>query len=247
MWENTNNKPKLTMEKITETLIDDLLARFVANDNDRRIPWIISPYIVGEYVCATNSYQIIRISKEYLSAAKEKEYKKNVAEKNIDWPDFKERNKVTIDQIKETIDRIPIIEYIEKEEIETECPECNGYGEVIWTYTSDNGEEFERRFECPVCDGNGGITEYREIKTGKTGPQDDYLIKIKDLYIQAKDFIKIYEALKRCEVSEIKIGINFDEQRILFHITNDIEIMAASIICNPYEDDFLELKLGPII
>ena len=247
MGKNINNKKRNEMKKITEAMINDLLAIFVANEKDWRAPWLIGPYIVGEYVCATNSYQIIRISKEYLSAAKEKEYKKNVAEKNIDWPDFKERNKVTIDQIKEAIDRIPIIEYIKKEEIETKCPECNGYGEVIWTYTSDNGEEFEREFECPVCDGNGEITEYREIKTGKTRPQDDYLIKIKDLYIKAKDFIKIYEVLKRCEVSEIKIGIDFDEQRILFHITNDIEIMAASIICNPYEDDFLELKLGPII
>lgn len=236
------------MEKITETLIDDLLTMFVANDNDRRVPWIIGPYIVGDYVCATNSYQIIRISKEYLSAAKEKEYKKNFAEKNIDWPDFKERNKVTIDQIKEAIDRIPIIEYIEKEEIETECPECNGSGEVIWTYTSDNGEEFERRFECPVCDGNGEITEYREIKTGKTGPQDDYLIKIKDLYIKAKDLIKIYEALKRCGANEVEIGTNFEEFRVLFHITNDIEIMAASILCNPApKEDFLELELGSII
>lgn len=234
------------MEKITETLIDDLLMMFTADDGDI-MPWTIEPYIMEGYVCATNRFQIIRINKDYLSAAKEEEYKKNIAEKNIDWPDFKERNKVTIGKIKEAIDRIPIIEYIEKEEIETECPECNGSGEVVWTYTTDNGEEFEREFECPVCEGYGDKIEFKEIKTGETGPQDDYLIKIKDLYIKAKDFIKIYKALKRCEVNEIKIGIDFDEKRILFHITNDIEIMAASIICNPYEDDFLELKLGPII
>lgn len=232
------------MKKITNSLINDLLAIFVANDNDRRVPWIIGPYIMGEYVCATNSYQIIRISKEYLSAAKEKEYKKNVAEKDIVWPDFKERHKVTIGQIKEAIERIPVIEEVEKEEIETECPECNGRGEVTWTYTTDNGEEFERRFECPVCDGNGEITEYREIKTGKIGPQLDYIIKIKDIYISAKAFIKIYEALKRCDANEVEIGTNFEEFRVLFHITNDIEIMAASILCDPApKEDFLELEL----
>lgn len=241
---NINNKQKVTMEKMTRSLINDLLSMFVSKDNDRRTPWIIGPYIVGEYVCATNSYQIIRISKEYLSAAKEKEYKKNVAEKDIVWPDFKERNKVTIGQIKEAIERIPLIEEVEKEEIETECPECNGSGEVTWTYTADNGEEFERRFECPVCDGNGEITEHREIKTGKTGPQLDYIIKIKDIYINAKAFIKIYEALKRCDANQVEIGTNFEDHRVLFHVTNDIEIMAASIMCDPApKDQFLELEL----
>ena len=232
------------MEKMTRSLINDLLSMFVSKDNDRRTPWIINPYIEEEYVCATNSYQIIRINKEYLSAAKEKEYKKNIAEKNIVWPDFKERNKVTIGQIKEVIDRIPIIEYVEKEEIETECPECNGNGYVNWTYTTDNGEEFERRFECPVCDGNGEIIEQREIKTGKTGPQLDYMIKIKDIYINAKAFITIYEALKRCDTNEVEIGTIFEEGRVLFHVTNDIEIMAASIMWDPApKEDFLEFEL----
>ena len=68
---------------------------------------------------------------------------------------------------------------------EIECKECEGEGEVEWTYKYHTED-----FDCPVCNGSGIEQKAAYDKTGNKVVGKS-LVKIKDAYFDAKLFQRI--------------------------------------------------------
>ena len=137
--------------------------------------YLTKPFMIGEYVYASDARRIIRINAGLLKG----EYPgdnipKNVRvgiDKYVSIPINCSKD-VTAGQLERVLASIPQID----EEVmdETECPDCNGSGEVEWYYNAINGTEYSDYDECPVCDGSG--TVIMSHKTGRKIPDYDKTI-----------------------------------------------------------------------
>lgn len=82
---------------------------------------------------------------------------------------------------------------------EITCPDCEGEGEVNFTFQSRNGNIYEHQDECPVCDGKGKIPNtYRQF-------DDEAVITIIDHHYRAKILWRLMSFMKAAETGSIKI------------------------------------------
>lgn len=58
--------------------------------------------------------------------------------------------------------RNEIQKYVYTQVHEIECKECDGVGEVEYTYEALNGETYTKYCTCPICDGNGTLLSQNE-------------------------------------------------------------------------------------
>ena len=68
----------------------------------------------------------------------------------------------SIQSIRDEIYKLPQVDEYDYKE----CSECDGSGEVEYTYESKSGRDYEIDYDCPKCGGNGDF----KTKTGKMIP-----------------------------------------------------------------------------
>ena len=93
---------------------------------------------------------------------------------------------VRLESIERALQDCPQVE----KTITTICDECDGGGEVWWTYKDKHGERHDKDWDCPICYGEG-------IKSRGTGQfhADPYsILKLGEAYFRAE----YIEKLKRC-------------------------------------------------
>ena len=81
------------------------------------------------------------------------------------------------------------------------CPECEGSGEVKYSYTCKNGTTYKEEYDCPVCDGNG------EQYSDKYNP-NPVVFQFNKTFIRLSLFIPIIEAAKLLKEKEISLTHN---------------------------------------
>ena len=115
---------------------------------------------------------------------------------------------ITSDELQSVIDGIPKI--FVYNDVEENCPECNGEGKVTAEYWANHkNEDGERYFEfdvdCPICEGTGTIivskiTDERVINKNAVITFNGF-----NRYYTADKLLKLQEAMKIFDVDKSKI------------------------------------------
>lgn len=133
---------------------DFLLNLFTANDDIR--PAMMFPNLKDGIVYATDAHVLITIPEEELSLKYETNEKYPNAEKTI--LDTERENSILRKSIKV---KVPdMLKELTKaricsDKLQIKCNECEGSGEVEFSYLSKMNKYYYDDFECPVCEGKG--------------------------------------------------------------------------------------------
>lgn len=126
----------------------DQILRMYTGDDELR-PWMMKPFLLGEFVYATNAIKIIRIPKSKCKATYEELGDRYTGHDSITRI-FREANTIAGFSVKHLNDLIRSAPMDPTVDWET-CGHCDGQGE--WT----NEDETEL-IRCKMCNGDGEIT-----------------------------------------------------------------------------------------
>lgn len=194
--------------------------------------YLTKPFMIGEYVYASDARHIIRIDAGLLKG----EYPGDNVPENIVAAIRKYslipidcKREVTARQLERALASIPQID----EEVmdETECPDCNGSGEVEWYYNAFNGTEYSDYDECPVCDGSG--TVIMSHKTGRKIPDYDKTIGFFGLFNVKGDSVRaLLDTMNLLGIDKALLLVA-TENISVFVIDKGITVYIANVIGKP--------------
>ena len=107
-----------------------------------------------------------------------------------------------------------------------ECEECEGSGEVEWTYTDLENNTYELTSDCPVCDGEGE-TEGVFENTGFMMPTEDSTVRIGKSFFRGIEAQKLLWTMEYFNVD--KAEFSESEKSISVTLNNGVEIAIASL------------------
>lgn len=189
------------MEKPSKFKI--VLNEYVAGENsEMHLPWKSD-----EWVLACSGSECIRIKADLVPSV-------NRSMKAVS-PDFPQRVSPTTVKVAE------LRQFIEKGEMGDEynsktCKECEGAGEVTWTYKNN-----EKEFDCPKCNGHG---EHR-WKTGQKHPIGFRLISAYGMTFKAGVLFRIVRIAEFLQLDEIRLETYPDRKFMIVDI-GDFELMT---------------------
>ena len=167
----------------------ELLKEFCGKDELR--PLLEAPFYNTKYnkVWCTNGHVLIEINPKILT----RKYPKD--ELRFSELESPCKKKLTIEAINKALDECPKVdeEIVVSEEVK--CKECEGYREVTWEYTDNDGRTHELEAECPICYGKGYIIPEKTKKTGRKVPKDDAIISIGNASFFARNVNKLKFAM----------------------------------------------------
>ena len=111
-----------------------------------------------------------------------------------------------------------------------ECEECEGSGEVEWTYTDLENNTYELTSDCPVCDGEGE-TEGVFENTGFMMPTEDSTVRIGKSFFRGIEAQKLLWTMEYFNVDKAEFSTSANS--ISFTLNNGVEIAVAPL--EPYE------------
>lgn len=148
---------------------------------DELRPVFDEPFIVGEYVYATDSRYLIMTDKKLINFDVKNQYNKFTREKMESIiPKTTKLKKLDIDL--NYFESLKTADEYENHEKRMNCDECDGFGVVDWEYNN-----YTREDDCPVCYGTGGRDESKMVKTGRK-TYIDCRVKISDAYFDIHIF-----------------------------------------------------------
>lgn len=140
---------------------------------------------------------------------------------------------IPISAIEEAMKELPMIAEtrIEKGD-EIKCPECDGTGEVTWTYEDEDGNEYEMDADCPVCDGTGRTDEEKEVPTGRMIPEKNTSVDIAGIRYEAKYIKSVIDGLRLLGFDSIRQVHRTQEGANVFEVTAGVEVQIAPLFKN---------------
>lgn len=179
----------------------EILQLFVSHSGDADSP-VRFPTIYADFAAATDRNALVFFPADLLP----KGTTFPVQERR--FPDFSQflelaedcETEIDLEKLKALVDLCPMEEDFDENQAETGCDECEGYGEVRFTYEDSHGGDHEIDAECPICDGEGKVRELALTPNGK-------MIRSRDYYLQLGDaFLAIWLAEKLLKVQELVGG-----------------------------------------
>lgn len=200
---------------MTEQQTKDLLQSFCATDDIR--PKLAAPFTSHGKVCASDTRNAIIIDSELVPWASEyaqrEEFGKVLLDiaHNYNW-------RITLADVNDAVSKIPLAD----EEIDNRetCPECDGYGEVEWSYEDKDLHTHHEYHECPVCDGSGYIG--RIVKSGKQILDDRYPIAIGLFVVASETLLLIKRTMEAVGVTEATIKAMYCNSPCKIQMTDGI-------------------------
>lgn len=172
------------------------------------------PFYREGFVYATNRTIMVRVPYRDL----ERLY--DTVEKPKNLPKFPEPTcdiELPISMLVETLKSIPKCEERRVEGKAAECDECEGSGEVEWTYEDSDGEEHQKNFDCPICNGYGKVKTknfYREWRytsiNGVAFRNNELIIMAQAAHDLGLDSIKISHLPESCSPARFQLQHNID-------------------------------------
>lgn len=139
---------------------------------------------------------------------------------------------LSVETLKNAIDRIPIVDY---EEIE--CDECAGTGIVSFEYRAGNGVLYSKDCDCPICSGDGFSRRY-----GVKSHDKSYAIEFCDVLFKQKYIKILYEALSALGIDKIPYLIQKDEKKLTLK-NEDYTIILMGMQKNLLGDPYKTIKI----
>ena len=138
-----------------------LLALFYDSDHFRE--QIKAPFLSDGYVCATETHRLIMIKPEICNG----DYKPNNLHvlKVLNPHDIDIT--LTLAKLKKAVGRVASEKEMKTIRPAIKCKDCDGDGEVEWSYEDKDGYTHEEYHTCPICNGSGNSSPAREEPTGR--------------------------------------------------------------------------------
>lgn len=175
---------------------------------------IKKPFYRDGFVYATNRMILVRVPYRDL----ERLY--DTVDKPTNLPQFPEPTcdiELPISVLVETFKTIPKVEELRVEGKAAECDECEGRGEVEWTYEDSDGEEHQRYFECPICNGRGKVKTkefYREWRytsiNGIAFRNNELMIIAEAAHDLGLSTIRVLHLPESCSAARFQLEPNID-------------------------------------
>jgi len=222
----------------------EILQMFVGQDDLR--PAMTVPNIGNEYASATDAHALVFFDKSLLP--ENTVFETDFGEK-LKYPDIQRfieledicNNRLDLQKVNDIISKCPLIEDFDEEEKEDTCNECDGSGEVTYTYEDSKYKDHELDGECPICEGFGKCTQTIEKPNGK-------MVKNNEYYLQCGiSYLSVFMIEKLLKVQQIIGGdisiINqtYPNKEILFKV-GDIKVLIMPLM----RDEVSEYCLGNI-
>lgn len=149
---------------------EEILQLFVSKEDFRE--WMKTPFLVGNKAVATDAHFLVAVP----------EWNGNYEQSNkaaSAYPMFVDfRKEYSIEQFKDAIAQVPLVDGFDEEIKVDECDECNGEGEVEFEYYA-NGKYYYHDADCPVCEGEGQTEVTKQIPNGTKVPDSTKQIRIR--------------------------------------------------------------------
>jgi len=194
-----------------------------------------APYTSGGYTIATNEKIYIAVEKSMGYPEQEKYNLLHILE---------ERTKshiVTKEKIEAELKKIPLVDVMTEKEMV--CPECNGEGEVLWSYFANDGTEYEETHDCPVCEGSGKI--YKEMPTSRKEHDPKELVKISNAMYIADRLFLLHDIMEIVGVEDVTFLCCHKQKASVIRINDKITMGFMPTIYENYRKKitFTKLKL----
>ncbi len=158
---------------------------------------IQAPFLSDGFVCATETHRLIMIKPE-ICKGQYKPYNLHVLKvlnpHNIDIT-------LTLAKLKKAVGRVSTEKEMKTVRPAIKCEDCDGDGEVEWSYEDKNGYTHEEYHTCPICNGSGNSSPAIEEPTGRMIPPQEAAIGIYEQVFNA------YQVLALCNAMEL-LGID---------------------------------------
>ena len=197
--------------------------------------WTQRPFTIGNNVYSTDGESIVKVPKEFVSTFVEFQ-KEEIVKRILYFFNFKPQNLLTVNvqDLKDTIGKIPLIDECRNSDEDGKCKECDGRGEVEWEY-----EEYTKEMDCPICDGDGVIPDHKKEKTGRKIRSKGYFVDFNETIIRTCIIEQLINISCLLKVDEIElISQTAPNNEIVFKV-GIAEILTRSVL---HEDEQNILK-----
>lgn len=226
--QESSKKEEAIMKKFD---VDELLQMFVSTEDFRAT--LKRPWRKDGYIMASDSHILVRVNGDL----SDKEYPTN-------GPAFcfslgtESIGILTAGDIDDVLTNCPLVDDTRRVEVEVECPECEGEGQVEWQY----GIHSEKH-DCPMCLGEGKLSEIQEVPTGHKVISSKSFLQMGEQFVGAYYIDLIRKVMDLIGLEAVDVIPNSYQNPILFRLTNGIEIILMP--CNG-EGKLLSGKLSPV-
>jgi hypothetical protein len=199
--------------------------------------WMREPFTVVHRAASTNGTALVSVP-EWIGG----EYKDYTDKTRTIYPFTYEMNVVLpIEEIKNAISKIPLVDGFDEKEVTGKCTECYGSGEVDFEYDANN-KTYYLEGECPICEGQGTTVQTIKTPNGKKVPDASQLVKLGS---QNFNIEKIGHLLQVAEILNEKdvIVLKQSKNTTCFKI-GEVEMVIASFIKGD-EKVYAEITINP--
>lgn len=155
--------------------------------NDKYAPqWQKKPFSIGDFSFATDAHMLIKCPKVNEVSELNGYSHKDLLSVIPTQRDFSKAIDVAL--LTKLVKDLPLVPFCD------ECSECNGDGEVEWSYKGHTAD-----FDCPKCDGSG------EQDGSRTERDKKLYVKIGVCLFAIHKFANLLNAMHLCKTTELKL------------------------------------------
>lgn len=203
-----------------------LLALFYDSDHFRA--QIQTPFLSDGYVCATETHRLILIKPEICKG----EYKPNnmhvlkvLTPHNVDIT-------LTLAKLKKAVERMSTVKEMKTIRPAIKCEDCDGDGEVEWSYEDKDGRTHEEYYTCPICHGSGNSSPAVEEPTGRMIPDANASIGIYENIFNAWNVLALCDAMELLGIDKVKYVASTITGGNTFILTDEITVVICPCIAD---------------
>ena len=178
------------------------------------------PFLFNGKICATDKMSMV------ITPEMSEEYEDMTEKISKMYPPKPINELLRLDDLKIAYSNVLLLDCYD--EVDKECSECGGDGNVDFEYHYDNSI-FYTEGECPACEGEGHALEEADEPNGKKRPDCTKFICIKESVFQAQQVSKLIALSDILGVSEIFLNHQPKATAISLFTIGECEVTIAPV------------------
>ena len=197
---------------------NEILAHFVSAD-PADPDWLREPFMANGKACATEMHALVLL------------------EHQTDLPDLSDKVKsvypvahnVSIEYYVQDIRAIlSVMDKAEETRTDqTDCDECNGEGEVSWSYMGSRSSHYMDA-DCPVCNGDG-YTHRVKVKTGRMVYDPTEVIEVNEVLFSGQMMERLVWLADKVGATSVRLVRSVPNMAALF-IVGECELLIMPVM-----------------
>lgn len=219
----------------------EALQMFCEEENDYRDKFK-KPFVNekdGGRIWATNGYILLMVDPK-LTRCKYTAFSQNrlnVGEVNTD-------RQIKFSEIDKAYMKFKLVEEVKSETgDDIECKDCDGEGEVEYSYHARNGRTYYETHECPICQGTGVVPDCKMIPTGKMLLPRYTYYKFGEATFDAATVMQAVKGLRKMGFESMTHRVSSERGINLFSVAEGIELIVNTIIYDRMQEKSQRIKV----